>query len=206
MIARILPGWISRLTRFTATRAPKRTLTPSTSRRGPPPFPLINSPRTAGPQPRDVLRLALRRSSHPHRALELRLPDLHVGAHGARPAVLVGDLRLHRHMVGVRVQSLDERRVLLGDEPPPNLARPGDLLVVLVELLVEDQVLPDLSPPEELLLAQAPVDAHHLLADEVMHLRLLREVRVAGVWDVPPLRPVAHSRQVDVEHRGDIGP
>src|SRR3972149_460169 len=81
MIARISPGWISRLTRFTAMRAPKRTLTPSTFSKGPPPFPLMGSPRKAaivgfrsprplGPQPQGGLQLALR----PRDVLRLALP------------------------------------------------------------------------------------------------------------------------------------
>ena len=45
------------------------------------------------------------------------------------------------------VERLDQRGVLLGDEAAAHLAGAGDLLVVRVELLVEQQEAPDLRAP-----------------------------------------------------------
>ena len=143
-----------------------------------------------------------------HRAARRRhlgLGDAHVRPHGADASVLVGDLSLHVDVLRAGVEPLDERRVLLADEPAPHLARAGDLLVVRVQLLVEEEELPDLRPRQLPLAGEAAVHAVHRLADEVVHLRLLGEVGVGGVGDAPPLRPVAHRGEVDVEQRDHVG-
>ena len=136
----------------------------------------------------------------------LGVADAHVGPHGAGAAVLVGDLGLDLHDVALRVERLDQRRVLLGDEAPAHLARAGDLLVVGVELLVQQEEPADLRARELGLAEEAPVHPLDLLPDQLVHLGLLGEVGVARVGDVPPLRPAPHRPQVDVDERGHEGP
>src|SRR2546427_418024 len=149
MMARIEPRRISTLTWLSATSAPKRTLTPCTSRSGP------GGLRSPGPLPGDDVM------------------DSHVGTDRAGPAILVRHLRLHLHVPTLAVQRLDEGRVLLGDVSASHLARPGDLLVVRIQLLVEDQELSNPGPPEALVLGEAPVHPLHLPPDQVVDLRLL---------------------------------
>src|SRR5437773_744979 len=99
--------------------------------------------------------------------------DSHVGTDRAGPAILVRHLRLHLHVPTLAVQRLDEGRVLQGDVSASHLARPGDLLVVRIQLLVEDQELSNPGPPEDLVLGEAPVHPLHLPPDQVVALRPL---------------------------------
>src|SRR5213078_2488881 len=71
------------------------------------------------------------------------------------------------HAVAVAVEGLDEGRVLLADGTAAHLARPRDLLVVGVELLVQDQELADLRPLEHLVVQQAAIDALDFLLDQL---------------------------------------
>src|SRR6185436_7319053 len=225
MIATISPRRTSRLTWLSACTAPKRTLMPSTSRRGGPPD--VRAAEAAGASARrgarnvpapgsPLIRLPSRRgrgsdgtrpvSSRRRPAREhLRLPDPHVRPYGARPPVLVGDLRLDRDVVLVRVERIHQRGVLLGDEPPTDLACPGDLLVVGVQLLVKHQEAADLGAAKLRLVEEAPVHPRHLLADELVDLGLLGQVRVARVGEAAPLGPAPDRRDVDVEERGHVG-
>ena len=88
--------------------------------------------------------------------------------------------------------------------PAPHLARPGDLLVVRVELLVQDQEPPDLGAAQDGVLREAPVHPGHLLGDELVDLGLLGEVGVARVCNVPALRPVPDGGEVDVDERRHV--
>src|SRR2546430_211765 len=99
--------------------------------------------------------------------------DSHVGTDRAGPAILVRHLRLHLHVPTLAVQRLDEGRVLLGDVSASHLARPGDLLVVRIQLLVEDQELSTPAPREALALGEAPFPPLPPPPDQVVALRLL---------------------------------
>src|SRR5213076_1722455 len=118
----------------------------------------------------------------------------------------VRHLRLHRYVLAVAVERLDEGGVLLGDVPAPHLARPGDLLVVGVQLLVEDQELADPGPAQDLVLDETPVHPLHLPLDQVVDLRLLGEIRVARIGNLPALRPVPDRGEIDVDQRRHVQP
>ena len=67
-------------------------------------------------------------------------------------------------LVGAAVERLDQRRVLLGDEAPPHLAGAGELAVVGIELLVQEQEAADLRAAS---------------AGSAARLRLTRSTRLA---------------------------
>src|SRR5690606_11461991 len=71
--------------------------------------------------------------------------DLEVRRHGAGPAVLEAHLGLDETVVAAVVQGLHQRAVLLGDEAPAHLARAGELAVVGIQLLVQDEESVDLG-------------------------------------------------------------
>src|SRR6266542_2925850 len=62
---------------------------------------------------------------------------------GRLPAILVGDGRGQLHLVPAPVERVDDRRVLLGDEPAAHLARARHLRVVGLQILGEEQEAAD---------------------------------------------------------------
>src|SRR5439155_9392659 len=81
-----------------------------------------------------------------HRRQLARLADLadgQLGAHSGLAPVLVGDQRGDADRRGLRVEGVDDIRVLLDHEAAADLARAGNLLIVGVELLVQEHVLVD---------------------------------------------------------------
>src|SRR5262249_54576542 len=186
MMATISPRPISRLTWWSASSAPKRTLTPSTTSKGP-----AAAVVTTGPSPRE----------HSGHVLD---PD--VRADHSRAAVLVGHLRLDLGAVAVAVERVDQCRVLPGHVASTDLARPRDLLVVRIELLVQDEEPPDLRGLQLLVLLEAAVHALDLAADEVVDLGLLAEIGVARIGNPPALCPVPDGGEVDVHQRGHERP
>src|SRR5439155_773717 len=55
-------------------------------------------------------------------------------------------------------------------------------------------------------LTAPPVHPLHYTLDQLVDFRLLGQVGVARVGDVPALRPVPDRRQIDVDERGHPGP
>src|SRR5439155_6995432 len=94
MIATTSPRPISRLTFVSAVSAPKRTLTPSTSRSG--------RSLTRPPPPQQLTALG------PSMCNGLHVPNRHVGTGGAATPVLVRDLRLDLHVGAPAVEGVDE--------------------------------------------------------------------------------------------------
>src|SRR5437762_11346911 len=150
MMATISPRPISRLTRLRARSAPNRTLMPSTSSKGPPPAPGLTT------------------STSPCRHLREDVLDTDVGPDRTRAAVLVGHLGLDLGAVALAVERLDEGLVLARDVAAAHLAGPGDLLVVRIELLVQDQEPPDLRGLQQRVLLETPVDSLHLAAEQLV--------------------------------------
>src|SRR6266540_623360 len=106
-------------------------------------------------------------SSRKPRSSSMRERSLDVLDAGARldgrlPAVLVGDGRGQLDLVLAPVEGVDHRHVLLGNEPPPHLARPRALGVVGIQVLSEEEEAPD---PQSL--RQGPVALGDLLADQL---------------------------------------
>ena len=68
---------------------------------------------------------------------------------------------------------------------------------------MQDQEPVDLGLGEFRVLREVGVDLLHALADQLVHLGTGREVRVAGVWEVALLGPVAHRLHVVVDEDAD---
>ena len=66
---------------------------------------------------------------------------------GRLAAVLIGDLGGELDLRLAAVERVDDGGVFLGDKAAPDLARAGDLVVVGVEFLVEQQKAPDAARP-----------------------------------------------------------
>src|SRR5687767_4080846 len=88
----------------------------------------------------------------------LRVADLEVRRESTRAPVFVAHARFDMDALLVVVQGLDQRPVLLADEAPPDLARAGELLVVRVQLLVQDQEAVDLGVGELGLAREVRID------------------------------------------------
>src|SRR5204862_154647 len=86
---------------------------------------------------------------------------------------------------------LPRNLIALGDEPAPDLARAGQLAVVGVELLVQDQEAADLAARELVVGREIGVDLLDAFADQLVDLGLLGQVGVAGVWQIASFGPVA---------------
>src|SRR4029450_1813306 len=78
-------------------------------------------------------------SSSDMRGNPLDVRDPHARLDGGLPAVLVGDDGRELDLLGASIESVDDRSVLLENEAPPHLARPGHLGVVRFRVLGEEQ-------------------------------------------------------------------
>src|SRR5579875_52741 len=105
------------------------------------------------------------------------------GAEPAGAAVLELDLGLDLAGAGVAVERLDEGRVFLGDEAPPDLAGAGQLAVIGVELLAQDEEAADLRAGQH---------------------RVARELAIARIGEALPLGPVADGAEIDVDEDSGI--
>jgi hypothetical protein len=81
----------------------------------------------------------------------------------------------------VAVEGVHQLPVPLADEPAPHLAGPGELAVVGIELLVEDEEPPDLGRRQPGLRRQVAVDLFHAAPDQLGHLVVGGQVLVAPV-------------------------
>src|SRR5258708_29502635 len=86
-----------------------------------------------------------------------RVADLELGREPAGAPVLEGDLAVDMRGLGARVERVDERLEALGDEGAAHLARAGELAVIRVELLVQDEAAADLAAPEARLRAHVAI-------------------------------------------------
>src|SRR3990172_1505988 len=102
--------------------------------------------------------------------------DLEVGRERAGAPVLVAYLRLDVHVFAAAVERLHQGGVLLGDEPPPHLARARELLVVGIEILVQDQETVDLGVGELGILGEVGVHPLDAPAHQLVHLVAQGEV------------------------------
>ena len=100
----------------------------------------------------------------------------------------------------IAVERRDDPAVALLHEGAPHLAGAGQLLVVGVQLLVEQHELADARGARQRL-----VDPVDLLLQQVVDLRLGREIGVGGVRDLLLLGPLPDHRRVDAEERRQVG-
>src|SRR5215510_11424235 len=192
MIARISCSRTSNETSWSAFTPPNESETPSTTSNGAPMFRWC----CIGWRERPSGCLLRRRGRE-----YLRVDDLQRRRDRAGAAVLELHLRLDVALALAAVERVDQRRVPLADEAPPDLARAGDLAVVGVELLVQDEEAVDLGPGELRVGSEVGVHALDALAHEVGHCALPGEIGVAAVRQVAPLGPVAHRVEIDVHER-----
>src|SRR4029453_6472034 len=110
--------------------------------------------------------------------------DVNGGSQRALATVLVGDGRAQLDVAAARVEGLDDRRILLGHVPAPDLAGARHLRVVALQVLGQQQEAPDL-----LRVRQGFVASAYLVADQAPNLGLLAQIRVRRVGDAPALGP-----------------
>src|SRR5213594_1797546 len=150
--------------------------------------------------PFDIKRQKKPRSSDTGHRRGVDVLDAHTRLHDGLTAVLVGDGGLQLDRAAARVERVDDRRVLLGHEAPPDFSRPRHLGVVGLEVLGEQEEAPDPCRLRQGLVALAD-----LLADQVAHLGLQAQIGVARVGNPAPLGPVPDRVQIDGDHRADEG-
>src|SRR6266481_5733713 len=146
--------------------------------------------------PLDSSRRRNPKSSNTGRGLRDVL-DAHAGLDGRLSAILVGDARRELGFRHPPVERIDHRRVLVSHVATPDLAGPGDLRVVGLQVLSEQEEPPDPRPLRQRLVASAD-----LVADHLTHLGLLGEIHVGRVGNATPLRPVPYRAGVDRDHGG----
>src|SRR3990172_3808292 len=192
MIARTSCSRTSNDTSCSAFPPPNESETPSTTRTGAPIFRWLcigrRGERSGGPASRGSRE-------------RLRVDDLQRRGDRAGATVLELHLRLDVAVALAAVERVDRHLVPLGDEAPAHLPRPGDLAVVGVELLVQDEEAVDLRPGELGVGGEVGIHLLDAPADELVDRALRREVAVAGVCEVAPLGPVADRVEVDVDER-----
>src|SRR6185437_9828188 len=133
----------------------------------------------------------------------LRVGDHDVGGDDAAAPVLELHLGLDVLDLARGVQRVDQRAVLLGDEPAADLARARQLVVVRIELLVQEQKAAHLGVGEAGFAGEFGVDLLDAVADQRVHLGLCGEIAVARVSESAPLGPVADRSDIDVDERAD---
>ena len=69
---------------------------------------------------------------------------------------------------------------------------------------MQDQETADLAPGQQRVAAEVGVDLLHALFDKLIHLRLLRQVGIAGIRQIAPLSPVAYGIKVDIDQHTDF--
>ena len=197
MIERISPCRMSKLTSVSALTPPKRSVMPRTSSS-------TSSKRRARTAPPDRLP-ACRPSRYSAAcgtgALGREVADHHLGLDHAGAAVLEGHLGLDRDLVGAGVERLDQGPVALVDHAAAHLAGPGQLAVVGIELLVEQQEARD-----PLGRRQRGVDLLDLALEQVVDLGQRREVGVGGVDKPLAFRPFRDHRVAHAQDRDDRRP
>src|SRR5882724_12686370 len=190
MMARTSWLWTSNETPFSAFTPPNASDTSSTE---------------SSSSPTGWLRSTRLRGAPRCRGREAsRFGDPQVGRDLARAAVLVADLRLDVHAMAAVVQRRDERRVFFSDEPPPHLPCPGELLVIGVELLVQDQEAMHLRIGDFGLLREVGIHLLDAFAHQRAHCVVRGKIDIAGVREVALLGPVRHRLHVDVDESAHL--
>src|SRR5690606_8110456 len=133
----------------------------------------------------------------------LGLGDPDVGRDRAGTAVLEANLGFDEAVVAAVVEGLDQRAVFLADEAASYLAGAGELAVVGIELLVQDQETMDLRGRHHRIGGEIGVDLFDAFPHELADLGPAGEIDVAGVRNIASLRVVAAGLVVDVEHHHD---
>src|SRR5215469_7335637 len=196
MIARISCSRISRLIPVSARMPPKERVMSLAVRTASPMCLLVVIPGCSA-------RLAQRhavvvRGRHPR-----RLADLEVGREAPLAAVLEGHLAVDVDDVAAAIERVDEALIALADEAAADLARPRQLAVVGVELLVEDEKAGDLRARKGRLLGEIAVHLLDAVLDEGIGRIVGRKLLVARIGDTAPFGPIAERRQVDVDEGGN---
>src|SRR5450755_1998513 len=204
MMARISCSRTSKLMSLSALTPPKRRL-------------MLRTSRITSPIGRALMAaMPSRRASHssadaaglscglPNHGECRHVDDLQGGSHPAAAAVLELDLDVDELLGLAAVQRLHQHLIPLGNEAAADLARAGQLAVVGVELLVQDEEAADLAAGELFVGGEVGVDLGDAIADQLAHLGLLRKLGVAAIRQVALLGPVADSFEVDVDEGANL--
>src|SRR5215510_6649174 len=109
--------------------------------------------------------------------------------------ILVRDSRGQLDLIASRVERVDHRRVLVGDEAAPHLPGARHLVVVGLEIFREQEEAADLRG-----IRKSLVHLSDLLLDQLTHFGFLREIHVGGVGETVAFGPVADCAEVDGDH------
>jgi len=123
---------------------------------------------------------------------------------GADPlprAVLEGDGGVDRDRRVAAIDRVDDVAVFLADHAAAHLAGAGQLAVIGVQLLVQQQEAAD-----ALRLRQAGIHRLDLAADQAIDLLARRQVGVGGEGDAALLRPFRDDREADADDRRQVRP
>src|SRR5215831_12097924 len=193
MMARISCSRTSKLMSVSALTPPKESE-------------IASSLRTTSPMPRALLMKNVGSGSLAGRAggQRLRVSDFEIGGHASGATVFEFDLRLDVLHRLAAIQRVDQHGIFLRDESAAHLARAGELVVVRIELLVQDQEAAHLRVAKRPFLCELRVDLFHAFAHKLVDLRLRGKVGIAGIGNPAPLRPVADRSHVDVDESADF--
>src|SRR5881394_2859717 len=136
----------------------------------------------------------------------LGVADLEVGLERSLASVLEGHLCRDLCALAAGIECVDERPEPLGDEAPTHLARAGELAVIGVELLVQDQEAMDLRACERRLLRQVAIYLLDATRNEIVDRIEARELLITAIGDAVPLGPVADCLGIDIDESGHVGP
>src|SRR5258706_2106909 len=198
MIARTSCSRTSNEPSRNAWTPPKDSDTPSTARITPP-MRCARSACCRRPSLISVSRTRLGRLLCRGRREGARVADREVGRYHAGAAVLVAHLDLDVRAFAAVVERIDERRVFLADMAAAHFAGSGELAVVGVELLVQNEEAVGVRTGEARVAGEVRVPLLDGFADQLAHLGTRSEVDVARVRQVALLGPVADGLGVHVD-------
>ena len=95
--------------------------------------------------------------------------------------------------------------IAFGYRAAAHFACAGQLAIVGIEFLVQDQEAPDLRTGQRRVFRQVAIDRGDIAGNQIVDFVAAGEVGIAGVSDAAPLRPVADRIEIDIdEARGEI--
>ena len=126
--------------------------------------------------------------------------DTDAGVDFSDLAVPVADLSAHLHFFLPTIHGLNQFQIQAVDKTAADLSRPGQLIFIGIEHLIQQDEFADLHRFRELFVDQAHFGEH-----EFLDSRLLGKIEVGCVGDHLLFRPVSGIPEIDVDHRRQKG-